>query len=822
MKLEKDSNTVEHNGLTDSGEFSIAANAHAFQILSSGVYTNKLRAPVRELCCNAFDAHAAHGNTDTPIKITLPKKKDTIFSVEDFGPGLSDEDVENLYSTYFKSTRNTSNAYTGGFGIGSKSPFAVVDRFNVESRFNGELTTFEAFLDKDRMPHIRQLSKQKTDISSGLTISFNVPTHMVDEFNQQAKEVMRAFDSPYEYSGKSEITPYSQVAGVRRGNTLWPRDTYNRHPMILMGNIAYPLGTYESKVDLGEDKLTQAFLRSGLYINVPVGVLNVAASREDLSYDKKTLTALPKIIKAEIAAFAKSIYHECFTPDKSKMDSAIKLRKVCHSSDFIRHETDILKSVAELGEWPSDITTFVADGLTSLLPTGVKVAYPHPMLSDLDHFVGRGRGGPRGAVVDGNTIDYLLDMIDRQSSDMRKQPKGNSRRMHGSPFMGGYHDEFMHPGFLSVLARPLMSFDADHVSNRTTKIAPVPHWNISELVTDRDDRWGSRHGGQHNVERIDRQALRLVFDALARTQENDKNKKDRDNDRFYGHRGNFDTVVVYPDVNTTLEQFVESIRKFNESWGTNFDVGDIKGLTNNAQKTAPAEIDNAVYGELIFDLDDASTLDMDYLYDSPTESVAVSDLKEPFLYTNGNHHAHDLMEFPELLELFTKLGAPKKLVMLSPKALKELESRGVTEGVEFSEYLKNTLVPWAVENGAGQHAGYYKKSGQYQSYSQLEEIFTALQKHPQGAKLPIVLETEFEKSDGARAHEMRAVTKFLHWFGVKLPEKPDPFSKVFESYPFMQLTQLQRVENINEVISYISAVDTAREAKMSHSSSPQI
>ena len=44
-------------------EFNIKRTSKAFQILSSGLYSNKILAIVRELSCNAWDAHVAAAKT---------------------------------------------------------------------------------------------------------------------------------------------------------------------------------------------------------------------------------------------------------------------------------------------------------------------------------------------------------------------------------------------------------------------------------------------------------------------------------------------------------------------------------------------------------------------------------------------------------------------------------------------------------------------------------------------------------------------------------------------------------------------------------------
>ena len=45
------------------GEFRIRNSAKAFNILSSGLYANKIRAIIRELSCNAVDSHVAAGKS---------------------------------------------------------------------------------------------------------------------------------------------------------------------------------------------------------------------------------------------------------------------------------------------------------------------------------------------------------------------------------------------------------------------------------------------------------------------------------------------------------------------------------------------------------------------------------------------------------------------------------------------------------------------------------------------------------------------------------------------------------------------------------------
>ncbi len=92
--------------------FTIKPNGKAFRTLIDGLYSNKVRAVIRELCSNAADSHIAAGN-DAPFEVTIPTTLDPTFRVRDFGTGLKHEQVMHLYTTIFESTKETTNDQTG-------------------------------------------------------------------------------------------------------------------------------------------------------------------------------------------------------------------------------------------------------------------------------------------------------------------------------------------------------------------------------------------------------------------------------------------------------------------------------------------------------------------------------------------------------------------------------------------------------------------------------------------------------------------------------------------------------------------------------------
>src|SRR3990172_92919 len=98
----------EHTVIDGDAEvigFRINASAHAFQILSSRLYSDPLRAIIRELSTNAADAHMAAGNTDKPFDVQLPNTMNPYFIIRDYGTGLSPDDIRNVYTVVFESDK---------------------------------------------------------------------------------------------------------------------------------------------------------------------------------------------------------------------------------------------------------------------------------------------------------------------------------------------------------------------------------------------------------------------------------------------------------------------------------------------------------------------------------------------------------------------------------------------------------------------------------------------------------------------------------------------------------------------------------------------
>ena len=72
MKLSTSRQDVERSGVSDEKEFQIRTTAQAFDILSSGIYSDPIMAVIRELSCNAYDSHVEAGKADVPFEVHQP------------------------------------------------------------------------------------------------------------------------------------------------------------------------------------------------------------------------------------------------------------------------------------------------------------------------------------------------------------------------------------------------------------------------------------------------------------------------------------------------------------------------------------------------------------------------------------------------------------------------------------------------------------------------------------------------------------------------------------------------------------------------------
>lgn len=271
---------------------------YIFTILRNGVYSNKALAIIREYMTNAQDAHVEIGKPDLPIKVTLPTTLDPRWRVRDFGPGLSKEDMVNVFTKYGKSTKTNSNSFVGHLGLGSKSAFCYADAFQIISYQNGTQRVYNAYLDETHIGKINLITELETDEPNGLEIIITIVNNDLSNFENTFCNFVVTFlpkpDIQCNDRLKSVIES-SQLVFTLRGKE-WGVVAGESGNKVIMGNIPYLVDTHQINNMTFKNSDVKSWLLDGYagakYFMLPIGSVSHTTSRESLEYNKRTVGIL--------------------------------------------------------------------------------------------------------------------------------------------------------------------------------------------------------------------------------------------------------------------------------------------------------------------------------------------------------------------------------------------------------------------------------------------------------------------------------------------------------------------------------------------------
>ena len=260
-----------------------------FNILRKQLYTDLILAPIREVSANAVDAHTEAGKANLPIKVTLPTQLDSFLRVRDFGFGLSDDQIAELYSGYGDSNKRGTNDAIGGFGIGKFSPLAYGDSFIINSYQNGTLHSWNSYIDSSNRGAMSKMASVPTTEPNGLEIVIPVKGADVNAFREKAINLFAYFKVTPDVVNITDDEKY-QIEKVKNVNCLFSNDFYkytsNGRSLVLMGGIAYNINSSVFSDELSPE--ARIILDNGIILNFNIGDLEIAASRETLNYSDNT------------------------------------------------------------------------------------------------------------------------------------------------------------------------------------------------------------------------------------------------------------------------------------------------------------------------------------------------------------------------------------------------------------------------------------------------------------------------------------------------------------------------------------------------------
>lgn len=285
MKLQQRDITNQRSGVLESKKFTIEMNATAFQTAIDGLYSDKVRAPIRELATNAWDASPNHN-----FDVHLPSQLDPRFWVRDYGPGMSHEYLMGLYTTLYSSTKRDRNDAVGCLGLGSKSPFAYASQFYVQSFQGGTVMTYCASIEADGVPQFSHLDTKTTTEADGLKVSFNVKIPDIQKFRQAARFTLFGFDAPRP-NVVNEKWEWPELTKTYEGKgwCLYEEKDNEEEkvfsgPVVRMGCVIYPLDLDAAGLNHNASWVND----ERLFIDIPIGDVDIMNSREGLGYTERT------------------------------------------------------------------------------------------------------------------------------------------------------------------------------------------------------------------------------------------------------------------------------------------------------------------------------------------------------------------------------------------------------------------------------------------------------------------------------------------------------------------------------------------------------
>lgn len=378
MQLAKRHNHINSGGnIGEESQFSIAVNAKMFQVLSDTMYQDKIGSIVREISCNAKDAHTEAGTPELPFAVHIPNAIEPWFSVRDFGIGLSDTDVRVLYTTYGESTRDHTNEVTGGFGLGSKTPFAYTDQFTIISIYGGMQRTYIAVINDDGLPVLNLQDERESSEHIGLEIHMAVENSDFDTFRNAIIKQLRFFKVKptleNNMGGLGFTDMYDEKFIDFQNDDLVMYQGGYGNPVndlyIVQGEVGYPVSIELLEGITNEVKeFSTAIDAKGAWFEVPIGSISVTANRESISYDPETIKAIIQELKRISTSICKAAIAEI------KAESLLWKKCIIYNAQIRVMQNAITSSVGDLSKFITGAERIVQSNKAALKLDRLKLA----------------------------------------------------------------------------------------------------------------------------------------------------------------------------------------------------------------------------------------------------------------------------------------------------------------------------------------------------------------------------------------------------------------------------------------------------------------
>lgn len=324
MKISGISGTeAKTTGINASDTFGFGINDPRliFKILREKMYSNPKKAAIQEYVCNARDAHREAGKEDLPVQVHFPDFDGSELIIRDFGYGIPPEAMDKVFTKYGASTKRGTDRFTGGWGLGCKTGFAIGDSFSVTSiTLDPDGVTrkreYHAYLDESEAGSMTLLTEAETSEETGLAIHLPISSYDISDYEEYLEQTTRYW--PVRPVTKGREIEYDKGDFYVQGED-WAifNHRYGVKPIIVLDGIMYPYRD-NALVGVQLSEKAKAFADKPFVLFFRTGELTPTPNREDITYDteaKLSLTSKIEFIAENFHALMRKQMDDMFTDD---------------------------------------------------------------------------------------------------------------------------------------------------------------------------------------------------------------------------------------------------------------------------------------------------------------------------------------------------------------------------------------------------------------------------------------------------------------------------------------------------------------------------
>lgn len=210
--------------------FRVEENSKLLTLLVKNLYSDPIKAVVREIFANARDACRERERLEglpanSLITYIRPPSEDyQFFAIKDEGIGINRQRYEEVYCSLGASTKEKTQDQVGGWGIGGKCPTAYTQSFLIETTYKHEgrweRSVINVYLGGTDLVYRGPAHIEEP----GTVVKIPVASSDIDRFNEAIREYTNAIKKPiFKIVGEGERPRPSIV------KTMYPRGF--RHPV---------------------------------------------------------------------------------------------------------------------------------------------------------------------------------------------------------------------------------------------------------------------------------------------------------------------------------------------------------------------------------------------------------------------------------------------------------------------------------------------------------------------------------------------------------------------------------------------------------------